>query len=102
MAKQTDTITWLQVHNFLPIAGLIIGGIMGYSAIVTSNAVQDEKINQLNSAVSVCRQQAKANTETINDVLGAMLTPSPTLTPTPIKRLPTPSVIPSKTPTPKL
>lgn len=99
MAKQTDTITWLQVHNFLPIAGLIIGGIMGYSTITTSNALQDERISRLSQEVSTCKEQATSTQQQVK-VLGAKLTPTPI--PLPTTRVTKPNVMPSTSPTPRI
>jgi hypothetical protein len=52
--KTPDAITWLQIHNFLPIVGLIVAVVGGYNLVTNALATQSQRIDYLTSSINTC------------------------------------------------
>lgn len=52
--QQGDPITWLQVHNLLPLVGIIVAAIGVFNLLQTKVETQSQRIEYLDSAVNSC------------------------------------------------
>ena len=69
--KQGDPITWLQVHNLLPIFMAIVSAIAVYNALSTKVSILEQKLSFQESSVSACRSslaevETKLNSQSLD------------------------------------
>lgn len=66
-SANADTITWLQVHNLLPILGVLISGITIFNLLSNRVSLAEQKLGYLESQVNTCQQNVSGVRDQINE-----------------------------------
>lgn len=65
--KSNDTITWLQVHNLLPLVGILLSAVGVFNLLSNKVELQSQKVQYLNDAVNSCLNRATSIEQQVNN-----------------------------------